>query len=85
MRKLFVLAGLAGVAAVVAKKLKEQKAQPVWHTPDTDPESEPPLSVVPDVADDAAGAGPDEELADAAEGPHGATTPDAPLEENDVP
>ena len=63
MRKLFVLAGLVAAAAVVAKKLQEQNAQPVWHTPDTDPE--PPLRAVPDpapAADDQGGAGPDEAL-----------------------
>jgi len=89
MRKLLVLAGLAGAAAVVVKKIQSQQAQPVWHTPDTDPAT---LSVVPDPepetaepADDAAGAGPDEALADAVEEPHVATTPDAPLEEVEIP
>lgn len=91
MRKLLVLAGLAGAAAVVAKKIKSQQAEPVWHTPDTDPE--PSLSVVPDPepsqsaepADDAGGAGLDEALADAVEEPHQATTPDAPLTETEIP
>ena len=72
MRKLLVLAGLAGAAAVVVKKLKDQQAEPVWHTPDTDADT---------YADDAAGASPDEALSDAVEEPHVATTPDAPLEE----
>jgi hypothetical protein len=91
MRKLLVLAGLAGAAAVVVKKLQSQQAQPVWHTPDTDPE--PTLSVVPDPApaaatepaDDAGGAGLDEALADSVEEPHVATTPDAPLTETQIP
>ena len=94
MRKLLVLAGLAGAAAVVAKKIRSQQAQPVWHTPDTDPE--PSLSVVPDPeparpaesaepADDAGGAGLDEALADAGEEPHEVTTPDAPLTETEIP
>jgi len=77
MRKLLFLAGLAGAAAVVAKKLKGQQAQPVWHTPDTDPE---PASA----ADDAAGSSPDEALADSVEEPHPPTTPDAPLQEDEI-
>ena len=76
MRKLLVLAGLAGAVAVVAKKLKDQQAQPVWHTPDTDPE--------PASADDAAGSSPDEALADSVEEPHVPTTPDAPLQEEEI-
>jgi hypothetical protein len=78
MRKLLVLAGLAGAAAVVVKKLKDEQAEPVWHTPDTDPDT----ATVPEAhADDAAGSSPDEALADSVEEPHVATTPDAPLEE----
>lgn len=87
MRKLLVLGGLAAAAAFVAKKLTADE-QSVWHTPDTDPEPyeppEPPLSVVPEAADDAAGASPDEALADSVEEPHAATTPDAPLSETPV-
>ena len=76
MRKLLVLAGLAGAAAVVAKKLKGQQDQPVWHTPDTDSAADTGAT-----ADDSAGAGLDEAIADSVEEPHRATTPDAPLEE----
>jgi len=85
MRKLLVFAGLAGAAAVIVKKIQSPQAQPVWHTPDTDPAT---LSVVPDPAepaDDAGGAGLDEALADAVEEPHVATTPDAPLTETEIP
>jgi hypothetical protein len=88
MRKLLVMVGLAGVAAAVAKKFKDQRSEPTWHTaPDTEPEA--PLAVVPEPveetpADDAAGAAPDEAIADAAEAPHQPTTPDAPLEEHEV-
>jgi hypothetical protein len=84
MRKLLVLAGLAAVAAAVAKKVKDQQAQPVWHTPDTDPD--PGTGAGPAAAaDDAAGASPDEALADSVEEPHVATTPDAPLQEDEIP
>jgi len=88
MRKLLVLVGLAGVAAAVAKKVKDMRSGPVWHsTADSEPEA--PLAVVPEPveetpADDAAGAAPDEAIADAAEAPHQPTTPDAPLEEHEV-
>jgi hypothetical protein len=87
MRKILIVLGLAGVAAAVAKKLADKKPGPVWHTPDTD--AEPVVRAVPDespgpVADDAAGAAPDEAAADALEEPHVPTTPDAPAEQVDL-
>ncbi len=86
MRKLLVLFGLAGAAAAVAKKFSQPK--PVWHTPETGGSgtraSEGADGPADDAADDAAGSAPDEALADAAEAPHGVTTPDAPLEKVDL-
>lgn len=82
MRKLLVLFGLAGVAALAAKKLQHQ--EPVWHTPDTDAQTDDLAADQDDdqwVADDVGGSSPDEALSDAVVEPHEATSPDAPVQE----
>jgi hypothetical protein len=52
--------------------------------PDQPVGSDDPMTARADVADDSAGASPDEALADAVEEPHEATTPDDPAEVVDV-
>jgi len=85
LRKLLVLALLAAGGALAAKKLlggrKAASLSSGWVEAPTAPgkHAGAPASEAP-AADDAAGATPDEALADATEEPHPVTTPDAPAE-----
>ncbi len=92
VKTLLVLAGVAGAAALVAKKLQGSREDP-WQssytpTPPPSPTAAdvPPSPVAADTAvlDDSAGSSPDEALADAADAPRAATTPDDPAEVVDV-
>jgi hypothetical protein len=81
LRTLFLLVAVAAVAGLVARKLQARDAGWKSVTPSTAPEgrhSAEPTTPPEHVADDAAGAGPDEALADAVEEPHEVTTPDHP-------
>ena len=84
-RKLLLLALVVGAVALAAKKLLgDRKAASLssgWvEAPTTaGKHASAPASETP-AADDAAGATPDEALADATEEPHPVTTPDAPAE-----
>lgn len=95
LKKIALLGILAGVAAFVAGKLKGGQESQNWqssYTPAPPPapsSATPPTPAAPaagaavgeDEGDDTAGSSPDEALADAAETPHSATTPDDPAEE----
>ena len=94
--KKFVLVSLlAAVGGVVVSKLKAKKAQDDnWqtsYTPTPAPRTAapvPPTAEKPAATDDAGGAEPTEALADAADTPHKATTPDEPadvINVDDVP
>lgn len=88
IKRFLLMAGLLAVAGAVAKFLLERKSADDWqssYVPD------PPVgsgttadatdtASTPVVADDAAGAAPDEAAADAAEQPHDPSTPDDPAE-----
>lgn len=75
LKKLFVLLGLGAVGAFVAKKVRGG-GQEEWQAASASP------APAPRPAHDAAGGGtPDEAAADAAEGAHTPTTPDAPVSE----
>lgn len=89
-KKVVLLGGLAAAAAFVANKLKGRQESQNWQssytpTPPPAPAAPPgpaaPASGAAEQADDEAGASPDEALADAAEAPHRATTPDDPADE----
>ena len=86
LRKLLLLATIGGLVVLAAKKLTAD--EPGWQPTGTEPEPPAPAgkhAVAAPVtaeheADDAAGATPDEALADADEHPHAVTTPETPLE-----
>jgi hypothetical protein len=85
MRKLLMLALVAAAGVVVTKKVTA--GEPGWQSADVEPPAPPdpgkhaaPVTEESHEADDAAGATPDEALADAAEEPHDVTTPDDPAE-----
>jgi len=85
LRKLLLLALVAAGGALAAKKLlggsKAASLSSGWVEAPTTPgkHASAPAPEAP-AADDAAGATPDEALADATEEPHPVTTPDAPAE-----
>lgn len=78
-RKALLLVGLAGLGFAAVKKLTAQDSQ-AW---ETSYQPTPPAPAAAPVHDTAA-ATPDEALADAAETPHAASTPDQPAETVDV-
>ena len=87
-RKIVLFSGLAAAAAFVAKKLAGDSESKNWqssYTPAPPPAPRPaPTPAAPQSGiggDDEGGASPDEALADAAQGAHAATTPDAPADE----
>jgi hypothetical protein len=86
LRNFFLFAGLAGAAAFIASKLRGGQESDNWqssYTPTPAPVPTPaPSHVKKDV--DEGGASPAEALADQAETPHPATTPDDPADVVDV-
>src|SRR6476659_4494343 len=91
-RKILIITGVAALLGFVAKKLASRGQPDNWQSSYTPP---PPPGVSSDTPifdaaaaasddeatpDDDGGAGPDEALADAAEGPHAVTTPDDPAD-----
>jgi hypothetical protein len=76
-KKLLLLTGLAAAIAFVASRLRSGQESENWqssYTPTPAPRSE----------DDGAGASPDEAIADQADEPRAATTPDNPAEVVDI-
>jgi ElaB/YqjD/DUF883 family membrane-anchored ribosome-binding protein len=95
LRKVLIVLGLGGIAAAVAKKLSDRPSTTAWQSSYTPTPAAPAASSAggagahradPDQADadDQGGASPDVAAADAASGPHAATTPDNPAETIDV-
>lgn len=80
-RKALLLVGLAGLGFAAVKKFTGQDSQ-AWET-SYQPTPPAPTPAAPPLHDTAA-ATPDEALADAAETPHAASTPDQPAETVDV-
>jgi hypothetical protein len=94
LRKLLIVTGIAAALGFVAKKLRDSADQENWqsdYTPTPPPASggatrgatETPIADAAAASaegDDQGGAGPDEALADAAEGSHEVTTPDEPAD-----
>ena len=80
VKKLLVLTGLVALAAVVIKKVRGGGESENWQSSYT-PTPAPRPTAVPD---EAAGASPDEAIADQAEAPHPVTTPEDPAEVVDV-
>lgn len=81
LRKLVGLAGLAGIGGLIAKQFSDRQASTAWQSsykPTPAPAS--PTSPSRRFADDEGASAPDEAVADAAETPHAATTPDNPVE-----
>jgi hypothetical protein len=93
-KRLVLLLGLVGVGALVFRKLRGGSTAPTYTPPRPAPAPRP--SPVPDAAEstspvttvggttDAGGAFVDEVVADADEAPHPVTTPDEPLEVEDL-
>jgi vacuolar-type H+-ATPase subunit H len=81
VRKLLILLGLGGVLAAVAKKKASRKPETAWQSSYTPP----PAPAAPAAKHrDKGAATPDEAIADAADKPHNATTPEDPAEETDL-
>ena len=80
LKTLLVVTGIAAVAAVVVKKMQSSGESENWQSSYT-PTPAPRPTAVPD---EAAGASPDEAIADQAEAPHPVTTPEDPAEVVDV-
>jgi hypothetical protein len=74
LKKLLLITGLAAVGAAIFKKVRGDSTSDNWQS------SYVPTPAPAADTDDAAGAGPDEAIADAAEKPHAVTTPDDPAE-----
>ncbi len=93
-RNILLVLGLGGAAFAVAKKLTSKQPTTSWQSSYTPPPVPTPSSTGGPVTDvgahradtptDTAAAGPGEAVADAAEAPHDATTPDNPATEVDV-
>ena len=88
LRKFVLFTGIAAAAAFVASKLKANQDSKNWqssYTPTPPPAPRPaPTPAAPQSGasgDDEGGASPDEALADAAQGAHAASTPEAPADE----
>ena len=97
LRKLLVALGLSGVVAMVAKKLSDRQATTAWqssYTPTPAPTSTSGSTGAGTVGasgihkaettDDVGGASPDVAAADAAAEPRMPTTPDDPLQQDDI-
>jgi len=97
LRRLLVALGLSGVAAMIAKKLSDRQATTAWqssYTPTPTSTSSTgagtSTTVGPsgmhkaETADDVGGASPDVAAADAAAEPGMPTTPDNPLQQDDI-
>lgn len=80
-RKLVLVTGIAAGAAFIANKLRSGSESQNWQSSYT-PTPAPPARPVP--PKDEGGASPTEAIADSAETPHQATTPDNPAEVVDV-
>ncbi len=87
LRKIMTVLGLAGIAAAVTKALSDRQSTATWqsaYTPTAPTPAAPASPVTPAApaagADDTGAASPDEAIADAEETPHGATTPENPVE-----
>jgi hypothetical protein len=77
-RKLLLLTGIAAAAAFVARKLRSSDSQN-WQSSYTPTPAPRPMG-----EQDTGGASPDEAIADQAESPHAATTPDDPADVVDL-
>ncbi len=90
LKKLLIFGGLLAAGAAVFKKVRGDSTKDNWqsgYVPTPPPAAAPPADVQTaesQPADDAAGATPDEAVADAAEEPHSVTTPDDPADVVDV-
>jgi F0F1-type ATP synthase membrane subunit b/b' len=100
LRRLLVALGLSGVAAMIAKKLSDRQATSAWqssYTPTPAPTastssmgsstgstSGPSGMHMAETTDDVGGASPDVAAADAAAEPRTPTTPDDPLQQDDI-
>lgn len=89
LRKLVGLAGLAGIGGLIAKRFSDRQASTAWQTSYKPTPAATPASPARRFADETAGrphsddegaSAPDEAVADAADSPHAATTPDNPAE-----
>ena len=80
VKTLLVITGIAAVAAFVVKKMQSSGESENWQSSYTPTPAPRPTAV----ADEAAGASPDEAIADQAEAPHPVTTPEDPAEVVDV-
>jgi hypothetical protein len=89
VRKALILLGLGGIIAAVAKKLSDRPASTAWQSSYTPTPSAPAAASgagggAHKADADQGGASPDVAAADAASGPHEATTPENPAETIDV-
>ena len=97
LKRFLLFSAIAGAVAVVAKKLQAGSSSDNWqssYTPSPPPtEQPPPTPAAPQsggdpltdpLPEDPGGASPDEAMADSAEAPHPATTPDDPAEVVDL-
>ena len=95
LRRLLVALGVSGVAAMIAKKLSDRQATSAWqssYTPTpastssagTSSTAGPIGMHMAESTDDAGGASPDVAAADAAAQPGMPTTPDDPLQQDDI-
>lgn len=85
VRNVVLLAVTAGAVAYAVKRFRSDDSA-AWESDyrASGPTPVPDLATPAEPADDAAAAGPDEALADAAEQPHAPTDPESPLERKDV-
>ncbi len=79
LRKFLVFTGLAAAAAFVVTKLRSGQEADNWQSSYTPTPAPAPAAPAP-TAQESGGASPDEAIADQAETPHEATTPDAPAD-----
>jgi hypothetical protein len=99
LKRFLLFGAIAGGVAVVAKKLQAGASGDNWqssYTPSPPPTEQPPTPPTPaapqaggdpltdPLPEDPGGASPDDALADSAETPHPATTPDDPAEVVDL-
>jgi len=80
-RKLLLVTGVAALAAFVANKLRSGSESQNWQSSYSPTPAPPARPVTPD---DEGGASPTEAIADQAEAPHPATTPDNPADAVDL-
>ncbi len=99
LKRFLLFGAIAGGVAAVAKKLQAGSSSDNWQSsytpspPPSDAPATPPTPTAPTAAgdpltdplpEDPAGASPDEAMADSAEAPHAASTPDDPAEVVDL-